>query len=398
MSNHNNALPGFQRANQLTINKLRRKLDKDAGCDLTKLLQHEATSYPVVRKALGDAAAQSPEVQDEERLQSMNGQVKESHPWVVKLPVQIVQPLSDIVVKRILPSYEEHMSVAPLRALDAGAVDTLNERLSSGRQLWTLLSSVVLEISSEIVVKASPSLDLDHIPTMEAIKSYAPSLPIPDVLGVIKASSLTYIFLAKAEGISLDRIWGDLEITQKISIREQLESIFSILRGIPYTVLSPKLAYGGGLPPLCKDARRRVREAKETITTEDQFNQFICREDNRSESPWIRMIRSSLKNDHKAVFTHGDLHPRNIIVNLEDMPQGLSWTAAEIKTRNIKITGLLDWEFSGIYPEHWEYIKALNTIGPKDPMQDWIDYLPIRSIGTWPQEFAIDTLISRWLG
>jgi len=38
-----------------------------------------------------------------------------------------------------------------------------------------------------------------------------------------------------------------------------------------------------------------------------------------------------------------------------------------------RVTAILDWEYAGWYPEHWEYIKVL---GHWRPMPDLSDYLP----------------------
>ncbi|KAK3318707.1 hypothetical protein B0H66DRAFT_591386 [Apodospora peruviana] len=46
---------------------------------------------------------------------------------------------------------------------------------------------------------------------------------------------------------------------------------------------------------------------------------------------------------HRIVFTHGDLNMRNILV------------------RNGKLSGVVDWENSGWYPEYWEYTKACHV-------------------------------------
>ncbi|CAG8285396.1 unnamed protein product [Penicillium nalgiovense] len=47
---------------------------------------------------------------------------------------------------------------------------------------------------------------------------------------------------------------------------------------------------------------------------------------------------------HAIVFTHGDLNPRNILAE------------------NGKITGIVDWENAGFFPEYWEYTKMHYTI------------------------------------
>ena len=44
------------------------------------------------------------------------------------------------------------------------------------------------------------------------------------------------------------------------------------------------------------------------------------------------------------VFTHGDLNPRNILAE------------------NSRITGIVDWENAGFFPEYWEYTKMHYTV------------------------------------
>lgn len=47
------------------------------------------------------------------------------------------------------------------------------------------------------------------------------------------------------------------------------------------------------------------------------------------------------KMSRRIVFTHDDLKPHNILV------------------RGGQITGLLDWESAGWYPDYWEFTTAL---------------------------------------
>lgn len=103
------------------------------------------------------------------------------------------------------------------------------------------------------------------------------------------------------------------------------------------------------------------------------------------------MIRSSLREDHRIVFTHGDLHPRNIMVSWEGNQRSVA--AAE----NLRVTAILDWEFAGWYPEYWEFVKALNTIRTRGPLRDWIDFLPTDAIGSYMIEYSIDCVLGRWL-
>lgn len=49
------------------------------------------------------------------------------------------------------------------------------------------------------------------------------------------------------------------------------------------------------------------------------------------------------QNRHQILFTHGDLRLQNIMV------------------KDGCVSGVLDWEFSGWYPEYWEFSKALHV-------------------------------------
>jgi thiamine kinase-like enzyme len=55
-----------------------------------------------------------------------------------------------------------------------------------------------------------------------------------------------------------------------------------------------------------------------------------------------------------VVFTHSDLRPRNIMVKDE------------------VVTGIVDWEFVGWYPEYWGFSRVLNIW----KWQKWLVGLP----------------------
>jgi len=103
---------------------------------------------------------------------------------------------------------------------------------------------------------------------------------------------------------------------------------------------------------------------------------------------------------HEIVVTHGDLHPRNVMVTWDTLETSYGFDQEDIKCpdTDLRVTSVIDWECCGCYPEYWEYVKALNTVGPKDPFSDWFEYLPTQAIGSWPFELSTDMLLSRWLG
>ncbi|KIJ64527.1 hypothetical protein HYDPIDRAFT_90443, partial [Hydnomerulius pinastri MD-312] len=73
--------------------------------------------------------------------------------------------------------------------------------------------------------------------------------------------------------------------------------------------------------------------------------------------------------DHRIVFTHGDIDPRNILVDDQDI-----------------VVALIDWEMSGWMPEYWEYLKSVHA---KWEDEDWLSYTHTM-IPAYDNEMAVD--------
>jgi hypothetical protein len=200
----------------------------------------------------------------------------------------------------------------------------------------------------------------------------------------------------RADGVTLESMWPLLSVDQNTSIQGQLNSIFTALRSTPFPPGQAKLEtsaikFGSFVSATCKGMRRQARVSKVPITSEAEFNDFLCHRPGRPVSSWAHMIRSAMQDNHALVMTHADLHQRNIMVKWED-------PTAHEEGRGIRITVLIDWELSGWYPEYWEFVKALSTASMRGELRDWPEYLPTDAIGKWPVEYALDSLLARWLG
>lgn len=80
-------------------------------------------------------------------------------------------------------------------------------------------------------------------------------------------------------------------------------------------------------------------------------NAYIAKSKGQA-GPYIRGMLDAHK--HGIVFTHGDLRPDNIIV------------------KDGRITGIIDWEMSGWYPDYWEFAKAFYV---EHFANDWASHL-----------------------
>jgi len=91
--------------------------------------------------------------------------------------------------------------------------------------------------------------------------------------------------------------------------------------------------------------------------SEDDFNHVLLSGTFRSTPAILKNVAlRSLRTDHEVVFTHNDFSPRNITVKYG------------------QVTGILDWEYSGRYPESWEFVKAFNVA---DHRVTWYDYVEL---------------------
>lgn len=77
-------------------------------------------------------------------------------------------------------------------------------------------------------------------------------------------------------------------------------------------------------------------------------------------------------NSYVSKFTHADMSPENIMV------------------KNGKITGIIDWEFGGWFPEYWEYTKMY--FGWRPYREDFYQEMD-KVLTTYPQELAADKAI-----
>lgn len=112
--------------------------------------------------------------------------------------------------------------------------------------------------------------------------------------------------------------------------------------------------------------------------SEEEFNNAII-DAYQSKAP-RRRIKSFLTgmlshNKHQIVFTHGDLRLQNVMV--EDG----------------NVSGILDWEFSGWYPEYWEFSKALYVWKWQN---DWIEYL-VQILQPYYSEYAVHSFLTETL-
>ncbi|KAB8210130.1 kinase-like domain-containing protein [Aspergillus parasiticus] len=179
-----------------------------------------------------------------------------------------------------------------------------------------LCASIVLEYDFSFVTKSGFGVRPAEAEAMRLISKYT-SVPAPEVYHTNFSSEYKgAIEMSLIQGFSLEKTWDTMDENNKESICHQTWNFVSEIRTVP----SPHD------DPLLEDLRARIYE---------RYLYFGVRR-------YEHELPDMLPRSDRAVFTHGDIAPRNIMVD-----------------ENTNITGIIDWEYAGWYPDHWEYAQIL---------------------------------------
>lgn len=291
-------------------------------------------------------------------------------------PTEIVHPLSTSIKDVIGCSEQDleenelsqHVSnlLSKSEVIDRGPIPT---------------TRTIFRCSPTAVVKVIWNADdYTEYTTLQFLDKYVPNVPAPKPLGVLRVGQLSLIFVSYIPGKTMKETWPQLTIDQKLSVMDQLGRIFLTLRS---TNCPPNSPLGGLTGEGCKDLRRNVRRSKGPIYSVEQFDDFLFSCVRYGSNSYLKFLRKfTCETSSKVCLSHGDVQQDNIMVQRND--NGV-----------YEISGLLDWEFSGFYPSHYESTKATNCLSTNET-SDWYDYLPsCLSPYTWPRRWLLDYVLGR---
>lgn len=171
------------------------------------------------------------------------------------------------------------------------------------------------------------------------------SIPVPKPLDMVSKPtdddpfSLPggYLLITRVPGVPLSDCQDILSDRDCREIALQMKNYVSQLREIPKKV-NPGFAICNTLGAACRDPRIQDSEPVGPFVDEAAFSQEL------------RFSDDPCRRGHKIVFTHADLNPRNILVDRVRLSDG---------SHGWRVTGIVDWETAGYYPEYWDYTKAM---------------------------------------
>lgn len=217
--------------------------------------------------------------------------------------------------------------------------------------------------SRQCILKAGSFVSMSEAEAMRFISKNT-TVPVPQVHDAHVEDGVGYIFMSKLPGQPLGKVWPELSKEQRTSIAAQLRSYvmqWQSFRGNYFGALEQQPCREIFFHHLCL-----------LPPYERQYGPYFSRDDyneglveaivnsrpkgesqlGEKEMTFIEKIRS-LTGD-TAIFTHGDLHLENILVNDEFI-----------------VTGIIDWGMAGYSFEDRDYAEA--RIRARDP--DWIETL-----------------------
>lgn len=252
-------------------------------------------------------------------------------------------------------------------------VPVLQRMLWNCKKIWEAPTrGIVVQCNDEIVAKViSTKGDYTEYTALQYLAEQAPEIPAPRPHGLIKFGYFCIIFQSYVPSMTLTKVWPSLTHDDKIHVRNQLEDIFKKLRSIRKKEGHPLGGVGG----------EGVKDYKgdTIVNTAAQFEDFVFSTPHHGSNTYATFLCSFLTDSIQgSVFTHGDIRQDNIMVKLS---QDNGWV----------VTGLIDWEDSGFYPEYHECTQLTRTLSVVDE-DDWYLYLPA-SIS--PLQFPIRWLVDR---
>lgn len=258
----------------------------------------------------------------------------------------------------------------------SGAV---TELLSAGSVLFEDPCVTVLQIGTIAVKITGSDRTITEYGSLMYLQEHLPCFPAPRPHGLIKLGDSYVLFTSLIPGVTLEKIWHQLSIPGKCAVRDQLEELLSQLRSLPFQ--EGITQFGGVQGEGCKDLRRALYTSAEPIMNTKQFEEFILAGlKPKAVSPlYVRLLRRLMPDGVSCAFTHGDLRPANILVQVAE------------GGGTCQVQGIIDWESSGFYPAYWESFKATNNLTPSEDC-DWYEYLPDSAS---PHKHGVSWLIDR---
>jgi hypothetical protein len=219
--------------------------------------------------------------------------------------------------------------------------------------------ALVAEIGPGVVTKKGRRVTRNEAAALALVKNQT-SIPVPELYSetffLKDGTENGSLLMEKVEGTPLEDVWNGFDDCTKNRICEGIWGIVDELQRIQKPPAYSKLYQCGADGSASKDVLIKDLHSPEAFIVDDDalrariYERYIHFNGRLFEDK----LPSMLPRSNVSVFTHGDLTPRNIMID-----QGC-------------ITGVIDWEDSGWFPDYWEYANMMKPSRDLDWMM-WMD-------------------------
>jgi tRNA A-37 threonylcarbamoyl transferase component Bud32 len=242
--------------------------------------------------------------------------------------------------------------------------------LAQGAILASNTARKVLKIGANMVVKFGPEVNLTEADAIMYIRDNT-TIPVPRIFDAFKKDGKNYIVMEYVQGVLLKDIWLNISKEEKSVIVFELRNFICQLRrlSVPKDVLIGSVTGGPAI-----DRRQFGSVSGGPFRSEHDFNEWQLAQ-LHPEVPESRrdMYVDMHTTGHQIFFTHGDLGPHNVIV------------------KDGHVGAIIDWEFSGWYPEHWDYCKSASFLGSTEE-----DYQACKKM--YEKQYQAESWLDMWFG
>lgn len=197
-----------------------------------------------------------------------------------------------------------------------------------------------------LLLKWSDGTSLDEARSMAVIR--AAGIPAPRVISVGEQPETPWapvsILMTRLPGEQFDEVYDDLEPTQRNNILAEWRTILDVMRSWKSPWDQRVCSVSGG----CILSIRVPNHSLGPCESEAELNDYLLApassQSFKTEADFQTTLATARKMyalRHMIVFTHGDLALHNTMVH------------------DGHISGFIDWESAGWYPEYWEFTTPL---------------------------------------
>ncbi|KAK2793345.1 hypothetical protein FQN52_001482 [Onygenales sp. PD_12] len=244
------------------------------------------------------------------------------------------------------------------------------EGLDPHAEVITVLSRqggrLVLQHDSDYISKSGTAIRKSESEAMKLVAKHT-SIPVPRVIYAqfLAGDNITSpnpsgnnIGMTIIPGAPLDKSWNSLDDETKQSVCNQTWNLIAKLQTIPRPAHLDGLFQGLADGSPTEDALLEdLNQPPQPLRTDDDLRARIYqRYLHCGGLKYKDELLTMLPQSSASVFTHADIAPRNIMV---DERHG--------------ITGILDWEWAGWYPDYWEYAQIMRPACRLGDWQEWMD-------------------------